>query len=309
MTLQRPKISRGFTLVELLVAMTITTLIVTVLVSITSLAMDTWNHSRAELRAARQAKSLVDSMAGDFEGMVIRRGNPYEWLSAVSTIPTNGGSNNAAKLIFFTAATDRYNGEIGNSVDNGGDVSCVAYSLDYRDPIAVGTPYKTFVINRYLVNPDQTFGTAASPGPLGQTNLTTAFSSFDTKLADQTNFVCENVFQFTVTFHVEATHTAGATTTLIDVPVTIGKTSSGQVVDKLYIKGAGITTPASFSPPSSVTAGEFQAGRVKSVEIALTVLSDQGTDMLRKKSSLASDPKFLAKNSYQYSKRVQIPGM
>ncbi|MEI8038730.1 MAG: type II secretion system protein, partial [Verrucomicrobiota bacterium] len=66
MTHQRSQTNpRGFTLIELLVAMVITTIIVSVLVSITSLAMDTWNRSRSELRAARQAKTMVDSMAND----------------------------------------------------------------------------------------------------------------------------------------------------------------------------------------------------------------------------------------------------
>ncbi|MDP4722403.1 MAG: type II secretion system GspH family protein, partial [Akkermansiaceae bacterium] len=79
-----PKARRGFTLIELLVAMAITTLIVTVLVSITSLALDTWNRSRSEIRASRQAKAMVDSMASDFESMVSRRGNNFEWLFARS---------------------------------------------------------------------------------------------------------------------------------------------------------------------------------------------------------------------------------
>jgi len=38
----------GFTLMELIVAMAITTIIVSVLVSVTSIAMDTWNRSRSE---------------------------------------------------------------------------------------------------------------------------------------------------------------------------------------------------------------------------------------------------------------------
>jgi uncharacterized protein (TIGR02599 family) len=73
---------RGFTLMELMVAMAITTIIVTVLVSITSIALDTWNRSRSELRASRQAKGMIDSMARDFEALVTRRGNTNEWLSA-----------------------------------------------------------------------------------------------------------------------------------------------------------------------------------------------------------------------------------
>ena len=69
---------------ELMVAMDITTIIVTVLVSITSIAMDTWNRSRSELRASRQAKAMVDGMVRDFEALIVRRGNAYEWVSAIS---------------------------------------------------------------------------------------------------------------------------------------------------------------------------------------------------------------------------------
>lgn len=309
---QRPnKIQAGFTLVELLVAMAITTVIVTVLVSITSLAMETWNRSRSELRAARQAKALVDGMANDFEALVTRRSNLNEWLSAVSTPVPNApaGTPNATKLIFFTAATDRYNGNIGLTTasppDLGGDVSCVAYLLDYRDPISSGTTYKTFVMNRSLVDPNNTFTDL-----LGKTNLADAFKKYDGTLAQPASFVCENVFQFTLTFHVEATHVgAGAspTTTLINVPIILGNSS------ELHLMGTGITTTVAPPSTSTATAAELQAGRVKSVEISLTVLSDFGVDMLRKNPALASDntkfPPFLLKNSYQYSKRVPIPSM
>ena len=130
------KRSRGFTLIELMVAMAITTVIVTVLVSITGVALDTWQRGRAEIRASRQAKSMLDTMAKDFESLVSRRGNNFEWLySKVDTElpgPTANVSSNAAELIFFTAATDRYFGEIGTDKDLGGDVSCVGYKLEYQ---------------------------------------------------------------------------------------------------------------------------------------------------------------------------------
>ena len=125
-------IKRGFTLMELMVAMAITTIIVTVLVSITSIALDTWNRSRAEIRASRQAKSMIDTMARDFESLVTRRGNTNEWLSATANTKPIGNkleSSNASELIFFTAVTDRYEGQIGSATDKGGDVSCVAHLL------------------------------------------------------------------------------------------------------------------------------------------------------------------------------------
>ena len=299
---------RGFTLMELMVAMAITTIIVTVLVSITSIAMDTWNRSRAELRAARQAKAMVDIMVRDFEAMVTRRGNTNEWLSAVSSKTLPGiklKSTNAAELIFFSASTDRYDGEIGinNKKDKGGDVSCVSYRLFYKDPIDKnGTVFTTFVLNRLLVNPDNTFADL-----LGKPDLTAAFAPYSSKLDDVENFVCENIFQFTITFHVEATHVTGTTSQVVNVPVTVGQTTSGQVTDSLKIKGTGIEAQIAGN---SVTPDELKAGRITAMEVSLTVLSDFGVDQLRNRPFTDSQKsEFLAKNSFQYTKLVQIPSM
>ena len=88
------KLSRGFTLIELMVAMAITTIIVTVLVSITGVALDTWQRGRAEIRASRQAKAMLDTMAKDFESLVSRRGNGFEWLDSKVDTDLPGPSAN-----------------------------------------------------------------------------------------------------------------------------------------------------------------------------------------------------------------------
>jgi prepilin-type N-terminal cleavage/methylation domain-containing protein len=298
---------RGFTLMELMVAMAITTIIVTVLVSITSIALDTWNRSRAELRASRQAKSMVDSMARDFEALVTRRGNTNEWLSAISAQNPPGdrlASTSASKLIFFTAATDRYNGEVGNVTNNkGGDVSCVAYELEYKDPIDGNSgKFDTFILNRKLVNPNEAFEKL-----LGKDNLETAFATVSGNLNDPTNFVCENIFQFTVTFQVQVAQTVGGSTTLVNVPVTVGKSSSEKIAKEFRITGAGVLAEISGS---AVTPEQLKAGRVTAVEISLTVISDFGVDQLRTRTfSGTQQSEFLAKNSYQYTKMVQLPSM
>jgi prepilin-type N-terminal cleavage/methylation domain-containing protein len=313
---------RGFTLIELLVAMTITTVIVGVLVSVTAIAMDTWNRSRSELRASRQAKTMIDTMARDFESLVSRKGNTSEWLSVVTdadlaNIGDNMKSTNAAKLVFFTAATDRYNGEIGvPTVDKGGDVSCVAYQLKYRDSINDTGTLKTFVLNRLLVNPDETFS-----GPLGKTDsndplksLDRVFfgdptnptdSTFEVELAKPKNFLCENVFQFSVIFHVQVIDSTQAppVTKYVPVKISSGGTSSFRIL------GTGIAT----LPVDAQVA----SGRVTAIEFSVTVLSDSGVEQAKKRTFTAGSGKtveqvkaeFLAKNSYQYSKLVQLSSM
>ena len=308
---------RGFTLVELLVAMAITTIIVTVLVSVTALALDTWNRSRAEIRAARQAKSMIDSMARDFESFVSRKGNTFEWLYAKSLgpsdVPTDSKGNespNAIDLIFFSAATDRYEGKIGDSnFDKGGDVSTVAYQLIYQDPIdpaSTTDAYKTFVLYRKLLDPDKTFGVGGAPGTLGETDLKSAFTTAigSNPVTEDINFVCENVYQFTVSFHVSAARADG-TIASVSVPVKQGNNS-----EEFSVTGSGIDTTFVPDTKINVTNEQLRAGRLSAAEISITVLSDFGLEQMRRRGDLTGDKlaEFIAKHSYQYSKVVQLPG-
>jgi prepilin-type N-terminal cleavage/methylation domain-containing protein len=304
-TLLPQKVRRGFTLLELMVAMAITTVIVTVLVGVTSVALDAWTRSRAEVRASRQAKSMVDTMARDFEALVTRKGNSFEWLFA--TVDTTGDklvSSNAANLIFFTAATDRYAGQINTRDDRGGDVSCVSYRLRYQDPIAASsnTEFSTFALYRLLVNPDETFTTL-----LGKTDLRGAFSIYDPKVTNVENFVCENVYQFTTTFYIEISRAVGSRTTKILVPVSLGSSSSQ--TKQLQVLGTGIVL--ANSPTNAATLDELKAGRIAAVEISLTVLSDFGVSRSKVQTfkSEQERAKFFGSNSFQYSKRVEIPGL
>jgi len=303
------RLSRGFTLIELMVAMAITTVIVTVLVSITGIALDSWQRGRAEIRASRQAKSMLDTMAKDFESMVSRRGNNFEWMYAKVSGelpgPSSNMSSNAADLIFFTAATDRYLGQIGTKDDLGGDVSCVAYKLAYQDPVTGkdDEASSTFVFYRMLINPDQTFKDL-----LGQEDLNNAFSSNEDKIKEVENFVCENVYQFTLTFQVEVAQQTGSTTTTVPVRVSLGENGAGQYMRLL---GNGLDTDAAAGQlKPSVSLDELKAGRLTGVEIGITVLSDSA--VIRLGGTQLPDEvreKILAQESFQYSRVVELPGM
>jgi len=311
---------RGFTLIELLVAMAITTVIVTVLVSVTAMALETWNRSRAEIRAARQAKSMIDTMARDFESFVSRKGNDFEWLYAKSNPSSDGprgtASPNAIDLIFFSAATDRYEGKIGDlDLDKGGDVSTVGYQLTYKDPIAGDDEdaYKTFVLYRKIVNPNVTFanilGQASIKGP-----LEVAVNTGDTgsEVDKEVNFICENVYQFTVTFHVNTTITNPGppiSTRIASVAVPVGNKDSDGLIKEFRITGNGIQTTFSPSGTGAPTNAQLKAGRLAAAEISVTVLSDFGIQQMRRRSFTDEElEKFIAKHSYQYSKVVQLPG-
>jgi hypothetical protein len=110
-----------------------------------------------------------------------------------------------------------------------------------------------------------------------------------------------------VTFLVEVTQGTGNTAKVLTVPVTIGQTAASQVTKSLKIKGTGLDTTAA---PNGVTNEELKSGRIKAMEVSLTVISDAGIEQLRKiPFSDAKRSEFMAKNSYQYSKLVQLPSM
>ena len=320
--------SLGFTLIELLVSLVITTIIVTILVTVTVTSLDIWNRSRSEVRASLQGKAMIDSMAADFESMAVRSGNNFQWLFAQfdgENIDYVGdedkGPNRdlylspaALDLIFFSAATDRYDGNVGDAnKDKVGDISGIGYKLVYKDPISddsvpnLPDNYKTFVLYRKLVNPKHTFNKL-----LGQTALKNAFDILpndpDEKASNQDidankNFVCENVYQFTVKFYVNAVDKNSKTR---NVPITLSSTNKTFIVS-----GNGLVGPtgANTGLTADFTDAALAAGKITSVEVSLTVLTDFGLKQLqgRSFSDSAKLSDFISQNSYQYSKLIPVP--
>lgn len=227
--------------------------------------------------------------------------------------PGNGSvTPNAIDLIFFTAATDRYDGGVGTAADLGGDVSTVGYQLVYKDPIdptSTQEDFKTFVLYRKLVDPKPTF-----ENNLGQTTLSGKVdfgASGASVVSAKENFICENVYEFTLTMNLRYTE-AGSTKNL---RIPIGQGSNA--VTDLSIKGTGITRNDGTliagvkGASNSVVDGELiRSAQLTSVEISLTVLTDFGLKQLRARTFADATDKaeFIAKNSYQYSKMVQVPG-
>jgi prepilin-type N-terminal cleavage/methylation domain-containing protein len=301
--------AKGFTLIELLVAMAITTIIISILVSVTALSLDAWNRSRSEVRAARQGKAMIDSMARDFESLVVRKGNTFEWLYAKSNPPTEGPngsvSPNAIDLIFFTAATDRYDGNIGTAKDLGGDVSTVGYQLIYQDPInptSSDEEYNTFVLYRKLVDPKETFENNLGQATLeGKVDFGTSGTS---TVSAKENFICENVYEFTATFHIRVTDSSVTPATVKSVRIPVGPAANS--VAKFSVTGAGNIVTSSVN---DATVDEIKSAQLSAVEISLTVLTDFGLKQLQKRTLTADEKaEFIAKNSYQYSKLVPVPG-
>lgn len=309
--------AKGFTLAELMVAMSITLVLVLLTLLITGTAIDTWKAARTEIRAAGQAKVMLNALGRDLESMVSRLGNnDSQWLLA-TTPPEGVGpegqkSPNAARLIFFTSASDRYNGNAGSrerlsnasggnrNADLGGDISAVSYELDFVDPV-FGNPnprFSTFVLYRNLLDPKETYDRSM----LGSQNLETAFdaSAGANELED---LMCENVFEFTVTFVIDYRDTTGLDRTTKITVMSSNNVGGPRTVKNFAVNGTGLA-------PNLNTRSEFVGGRITSVELAITVLSDEGVAILKRNpfgGNVNLNNRFIEQNSYRYTRSVTIP--
>lgn len=294
----RKLVRKGFTLVELLVALAITAIIVAMLVTITVTALEGFTASRNQVRASREAKAAFDQMSRDLESLVTRSGNNFEWLWVSSDQnppgPSGNTSPNASRAVFFTAATDRYDGAINTAQDNGGDVSTVAYQLLFRDPVtnSENQQFATFVLYRQLINPDDTFDNL-----LGQTDLENVYQSFESNISQPDNFVCENIYEFSLSFVVEFTQN-GVTQT---ERVLVINSGGSDTVSDFRIRGTGVVA-------DNDTNSNLANGRLVAADLSLTVINDIALEALRG-SSLpeAAKTALLERNSFFFSKTINLP--
>jgi Tfp pilus assembly protein PilW len=74
-------VRRAFTIVELLVAVGVTAILVTLMVTITINVLNAWNRSSGTLTAGNQARLVLDQISQDLQGVIIRR-DSNAWLVA-----------------------------------------------------------------------------------------------------------------------------------------------------------------------------------------------------------------------------------
>lgn len=292
----------GFTLVELLVALGVTSLIITMLVAITASALDGFRASRNTVNSSREAKSALQALSRDLESIVYRKNNSFEWLWAANDQenpgPAGSESPNASRLVFFTTATDRYDGEIGGTKDLGGDVSTVGYRLLYRDPVSdsENNEFATFILYRQLIDPKETFDEL-----LGQEDLQQAYQAFENNESDAENFVCENIYQFSLSFTVEYTPEGADRTTTQRIYVL--DSGANDAVEDLRLHGQGIARNG-LDPGDSAE----DRGRIISADVSVTVINDSALEVLRQ-GGLQEDRRrrLIEENSTHYAQTIILP--
>ncbi len=306
---------KGFTLLELMVAMTVTTFLVGSLMVIVRMSVESLGSVREKTRVTRQAKDVLDTMALDFESIVVGTSPGTEWgffrqdPEGSSFGPNPSGETleiaNSSELVFFTAATDRYDGASADDPKNvGGDVSCVGYRLIYKDPITGesgnASPHSVFSLYRQRIDPDETFDNL-----LAQEDLEAAYdNSYAQSSVDAQNFLAENIYELSVTFLVDVIDATTGVTSRRRVSVvsqnSIESWNTG-AYSSLSITGDGLIA----IDTSGAEDEEIRDGSIFGVELGITVLTDKGMGII--KARPVEQHEFLKEYGRQYSKTIILP--
>ncbi len=82
--------SAGFTIIELMVAVAVTALLVSLMLTITVNVMGGWNKSSGTLTAGNQARTILDQMERDLQSAILKRDGNV-WLVASIQTSASGG--------------------------------------------------------------------------------------------------------------------------------------------------------------------------------------------------------------------------
>jgi len=276
--------AKGFTLLELMVAMSVTVILLGMVTFMTGVSMDGYKGSRDKVLAGRQAKEALDAITNDFE--VIDNHDSDMWLYAdvepnLSTAlggPAGKTITNAARLIFSTKPID-----VDDGVPGKGDRSVVCYRLAYRDQISdldpnVNGAFPSFTLYRHLPRSPVAWEV------LGTDFLSNAeYNNSNTFKAE--NVIAENIYELTVTFLVQ--NSAGVER------ITIGPQASQH--DEFTIAGNELKVDGAVQ----------EDGQLVGVEISMTVLSERGLVMTQKGGMTRED--IIKDYGIHFTHSVNIP--
>ncbi len=317
------KTRRGFTLVELLVAMAITALLVLVIMQLILQGLNIWKDTTEEVETRSRARAALITMGHDFESMQIRMGdNKYQWFFAKSDNSASGAIKKikiprSTQCVFFASALDRspsvgsddnirsnYRTARAHNADTQGDVNAVGYRLLYRDQIlnidgksgSETGAFPLFSLYRHLVSPRKAYQDL-----LGKENLEQAYVPFEQK--DEENFLCENIIEMNLVLSIDYANTeAQAEDSRVEYEQVL--------VPIINSRGKGKDV-AVYGDRIEVAGTKYEGARIVSVNISVTVVTEEGMnliDQVRKGRRKAPKPaEFFREYTRSYSTRVSPP--
>lgn len=186
----------AFTMIELLVAMAVFSLLIVLLMGMVDGAAKLWRESENRVDAYREARAALGSLARDLNNALPVNNTNYILLNsnAFGRLPAEAVKDtNSASALFFLSAQPA---SAQDSSANKSDVCEVGYFLAYDSTSLVPNGAKSLNLYRYFHSSDGTYSNLLNgPTALYQTGPVTG---------DRTDLMARNVKSFRVTpYHVD----------------------------------------------------------------------------------------------------------
>ena len=284
----------GFTLLELLVSVSVTVLMLTMLVALVGATSRSWREGRARLETNQEARVALEILSRDLQSMIIRdTPTGASWLEAhqPETVVESGGvdAGTSMELYFFSPITDRETA-VAEEDDPTGTICGLRYVLAHQDPVtagdAEGGELQMFGLYRDVRSPEDTFNDL-----LGEENLEDAFAATD---PEQEEFLASNIVEFNLSFLVET----AAGSRVISPPG-----------DSFVLLSEGVQ-----SSLTGLSGDDGDDARLLAIQINLTILDRRGAELLRQldaagetiTSRFDSLELFLREHGRQFSQQVPV---
>jgi hypothetical protein len=327
-SLDRPqgRLVPAFTLIELLAATAIMSVLILAVVTITSTVLKTWSQSVDRLSINAESRTLLTSLAEDLESVVVL-GDGRNWLQLryLEAAPTVPGDQLMPQLFLVSSTTDHPDIDQNGQRIPGG-ICAVAYTPIFVNPFtgsgAMNTPPPpVFSVYRALVDPLNTFRGALALAPFDASTDTTLAGYWEGSAVTNTggatpvsyydysgtlvnelpawavnreNFLSANVVGFDIILYRTVQDSTGLTQfapidsnpgdLLLDDPVSV------IVSDQIY----------------HVPSGTFLDGRVVFADISITVVAQEGMDILTAPGSTATFDDIVREYGTVFADRVYI---
>lgn len=267
MTILFQKRFQAFSLIELLVAVAVTSVLLVLLSELLSVTLHQYRRETDEHVKNAEAHAVLDLLEEDLRAAVIK-GDGSEWLN-VKRIRMED-STETPWLMFLSRPTD--SGGVKS-----GDVCAVSYRVEYQEPFAKGE--KVPCLYRCVLSPEETFQY------LGSRDLYTDI--WKDRVAEARSpdcFLASNVARLDYVFHVEAEDGSRHTLTA-----------------NREVRGARfIWTEAEQTNPDTP-----ETSYLKGIRIGITILNATGQKALNAGSVSREDA--IAKYGKSYSAEMTYP--
>lgn len=218
----------AFTLLELLVAMSVLALLLILLLSMVSTATRLWKTNENRVDSYREARAAVNLIASDLAAIYPSPEQTYFYTQEDNLPVTPVHVDDMDGSIFFLAATPA---DAQDTAKNKSDLCTIGYFLGYDKTSLTGNGTPSYNLYRYFRSSDDTFKAIATNNLLADVTIDTSPTSVNAEV------LAKNITGFKVkAYTIPPPPTPGATTT----PVKFKKSADTPLPDIVEIEVTAI---------------------------------------------------------------------